>query len=159
MNNVRIIGGDCEFFSFPGGERHVRIKSPLPLATVPKLKIDVEAHLTCSEDILDLLLLVNAIKHSGSIVGNLYVPYMPYARQDRINVHGEPLSIQVMADLINSVGADQVVINDPHSDVTPVLIENVRVVAQHNLIPINYEKRFFILECFLRDFALFNSNF
>jgi ribose-phosphate pyrophosphokinase len=59
------------------------------------------------------------------------MPFVPYARQDEVYVDGDPLSIQVFADFINSLNFDQVVITDPHSKVTPALLHNSVVIKQH----------------------------
>jgi len=68
------------------------------------------------------------------VVVNLTIPYVPYARQDRIAEAGESLSIGVMANLINSMGFKRVTIYDPHSDVTPALINNLEVVSLEQIV-------------------------
>jgi ribose-phosphate pyrophosphokinase len=51
-------------------------------------------------------------------------PYLPAARADR----GHPFGAKKYADLINLIGADQVITFDPHSPVMPSLIDNLTVV-------------------------------
>jgi len=58
----------------------------------------------------------------------LNIPYFPAARQDRVCVEGEPLTVKVFADFINSMKFNKVTIFDPHSEVTPALLDNVQVV-------------------------------
>ena len=59
------------------------------------------------------------------------MPYVPYARQDRAMVSGDAFSLKVFANILNSLKFDCVEIIDPHSDVTPALIDNVFVIEQH----------------------------
>ena len=122
---------DVQFFSFPGGERHVRISPP---EWTPS-KWEITAHLYSPSDIIDLMLLRDAIcrmNPNPNIV--LRMPYVPYGRQDRVAVHGEPLSIAVFCNLINSMNFNAVEICDPHSDVTPALLNNVRIIPLQTLI-------------------------
>ena len=56
---------------------------------------------------------------------NLFLPYFPGARQDRVMVAGESLTVKVYANLINDLKLNKVTIFDPHSDVTPALLEKV----------------------------------
>jgi ribose-phosphate pyrophosphokinase len=48
--------------------------------------------------------------------------------------YGEAFSLKVYANLINSLSLEEVTIFDPHSEVTPALIENCRVVDNHQFI-------------------------
>jgi ribose-phosphate pyrophosphokinase len=64
----------------------------------------------------------------------LYLPFVPYARQDHIVAPGESLSLAVFARMINSCGFDRVAVFDPHSDVAPALIAKVTVVSNLALV-------------------------
>ena len=66
----------------------------------------------------------------------LVIPYFPYARQDRVMQPCEAFSLKAVARLINGLGFDEVVTCDPHSDVTPALVENIRVIPQERLIAV-----------------------
>lgn len=66
-------------------------------------------------------------------IHDLIIPYFPYARQDRwINV-GESFSLKIYCDMLNSMKFNTVTIWDPHSDVTPALVNNCLTVSQCNL--------------------------
>lgn len=65
----------------------------------------------------------------------LYIPYFPGAREDRnerwngdFDGKYRSVSIQVYTNIINSLNFNQVIILDPHSDVTPNLIDRVKVL-------------------------------
>ncbi len=110
---------------FPGGERHIRFDSVETPDKVSQARI--RADLRSSNDLMDLFLLTDAVRREyiGGIDLHLLCPYFPYARQDRVTMPGEPLSVAVMAKLINAQGYASVEIWDAHSDVTTALIENL----------------------------------
>jgi ribose-phosphate pyrophosphokinase len=76
------------------------------------------------ENDADLIRLMFVKKYMDSLLPRsavLKISYMPYSRQDRV----EGLSaftLKYVSEFINSLGFDTVVIYEPHSDVTPALI-------------------------------------
>lgn len=52
----------------------------------------------------------------------LYMPYIPHARQDR-NVSDRLFTLKYFAEIINSLNFLQVIVCDPHSDVSTALID------------------------------------
>lgn len=119
-------------FRFTGGEVHVKLSNP-PFETK---NLFIIANLQTAEDIMVLMLLVDAIRRhypkTNSL--NLHLSYIPYARQDRAAEFGEALSIKVFVNLINSCKFNYVQVEDPHSDVAPALIENCIVKEQWELV-------------------------
>lgn len=119
-----------ETFNFYGGECHVKI-NPFEINHAT----EVLAYLNHSNDIMCLLLTVDAIKRANAnTIINLTIPYFPYARQDRVCNPGESLSVKVMADLINNLHCASVTIYDPHSDVTPALLNNCKIVSLADIV-------------------------
>lgn len=60
----------------------------------------------------------------------LALPFIPGARQDRLNDTGDQLfTLKSVAKMINDRKFDEVVVVDPHSEVAPALIERCRVVS------------------------------
>lgn len=120
---------DVDHFTFNGGEEHVKLHLPC------YNNCFVIASLTSSSDVMKLLMLKDAISRQDNRGEKtvLILAYVPYARQDRVCNQGEALSIKVFCDLINSMNFDVVVIADPHSDVTPALLNNVQVLEQHEI--------------------------
>lgn len=115
---------------FPSGfERHIKITDSV------YSDITITARILNSDDIIEILLAVDAIRRIRQDCNiGLCIPYLPYARQDRVMVKGEPLSIKVMADIINSQNFTEVMIYDAHSDVGPALINNCVNISNHNYI-------------------------
>ena len=64
------------------------------------------------------MLLCNAIRHRARNTKiHFFIPYFPYARQDRVMTSGESFALQVAADVIKSCNPEDVEVLDPHSDV------------------------------------------
>lgn len=114
---------------FPGGEIRVRLAGR-PNADI----VRIEAYLFNSDDIMTLVMLTDALRRMGCRHIRLTMPYTPYARQDRVCNEGEALSIAAFANIINSLEFSSVVIYDPHSEVTPALINNCLVESQSLLM-------------------------
>ena len=119
---------------FPGGE----VKVDINVGSAPSSKtvesIRVDASLQTSDDIIALLLTVDALRrHFPRAEMDLWMPYMPYARQDRPCVNGEALSMAVMGSLINSCGFSTVLTLDAHSDVASAVIRNCENMPQSSI--------------------------
>ncbi|MBU9200177.1 ribose-phosphate diphosphokinase [Burkholderia multivorans] len=138
-----------EFFSFPGGERHARLpvgiqppRDALGRYQPPREWV-IEARVYTPADIMDLMLVTDALRRiipAGSVL-RLVMPYVPYARQDRVAVEGEPLSAAVFCNLINALAFDEVEVWDPHSDVTPALLKNVRIRSTRELLRTTFSEK------------------
>jgi len=119
-----------EQFTFSGGEPHIRITEDLENVN----EVTVSQRICSFDDFGLLLIAVNALKNMEVEKINLFIPYFPAARQDRLMTTGQALSVKVYADIINSLKVNSVTIFDPHSDVTPALLENCKVINNFNFI-------------------------
>ncbi len=119
-----------EQFTFSGGEPHIRISENLKNIT----EITVTHRIKSFNDFGLLLIAVNALKNMEVEKINLFLPYFPAARQDRLMTKGEALSVKVYADIINHLKVNAVTVFDPHSDVTPALLDNCKVIDNHSFI-------------------------
>ncbi|MFM0644854.1 ribose-phosphate diphosphokinase [Paraburkholderia bryophila] len=106
---------------FPGGEVNVTVELGKPAHT-----LRIQAHLPHAEAVMTLLLVTDALRrgYPGTPI-LLSLPYVPYARQDRVANAGEALSARVFCDLINTQQYAQVEVQDPHSDVVTALLDRV----------------------------------
>lgn len=114
-----------EHFFFGGGEQHIKLNQ---LDVSRTHAVTIWLHYEQDSDIWKLALIVDALRRCNIHILQLNVPYFPAARQDRVCVEGEPLTVKVFADFINAMKFCRVMIFDPHSEVTPALIENVQVI-------------------------------
>lgn len=117
-------------FVFNGGEPHIRIEESLKGTE----GITITHRIKTFEDMGVLLLAVDALRRMGVEKINLFLPYFPAARQDRIMTKGEPLSVKVYAELINNLDLNKLTILDPHSEVTPALLNRVEVLENHTYV-------------------------
>jgi len=121
-------------FLFPGGEVSVKLPSNMPDVIIDS-EVMIKAKIKNSNDLMELLLVKNTLDVKyGAIRQSLVIPYLPYARQDRVCNEGESLSIKVIANLINSMKFNRVVTYDNHSDVSTALIDNCRNRAPETLM-------------------------
>lgn len=57
----------------------------------------------------------------------LFLPYVPHARMDRIKNKNDLFTLKYFCEVINSLEFESVIIFDPHSDVVPALFNYCRV--------------------------------
>ena len=117
---------NINFIKFSGGELHVQLDS-FPKA-IPK-KVDVRADIHSSDDLMGLLLAINALQnHYGDDMKiNVEIPYFPYARQDRVCAIGQAFSLQVVANMFTSMNVNSLTVWDAHSPVTQALTEAINI--------------------------------
>ena len=68
-----------------------------------------------NENLMELLLILDALKRASARVVNAIIPYFGYARQDRKDEGRVSLSAKLVANLITTAGADRVITIDLHS--------------------------------------------
>jgi ribose-phosphate pyrophosphokinase len=68
-----------------------------------------------NEHLMELALLLDACRRAGSTKVTAVVPYFGYARQDRRSRPGQAIGARVAADILAAVGADRIVVVDPHT--------------------------------------------
>lgn len=119
-----------EQFTFSGGEPHIKILDDLSEVD----EVTVTHRIKSFNDFGLLLLAVDALKRMHVKRINVFIPYFPAARQDRVMVPGEPLSVKVYADLLNSLGLNKVTVYDPHSEVAPAVLDNCETLTNFDFI-------------------------
>ncbi|WP_066500732.1 ribose-phosphate diphosphokinase [Abyssisolibacter fermentans] len=68
-----------------------------------------------NENLMELLIMIDAFKRASAGRINAVVPYYGYARQDRKTKARDPITSKLVADLLTSAGADRVVSMDLHA--------------------------------------------
>lgn len=107
------------FWTFPGGERNVRIDFANKHS--PSAMVLIECIYKGSDDLVDLIMLVNALRQENLSNISLSIPYFPFARQDRVMTSGEANALQAIAQVFNMLNLKRIEISDPHSDVLEAL--------------------------------------
>jgi len=69
-----------------------------------------------SENLMELLIMIDAAKRSSAERITAVIPYFGYARQDRKAASREPITAKLVADLLTKAGANRVITMDLHSD-------------------------------------------
>ncbi|MNK20318.1 Ribose-phosphate pyrophosphokinase [compost metagenome] len=118
---------DSKSFVFSGGEVHIKLQGTAE-------EVLIATRLNDANDIMKLLLATDALRRSGTKIISVFIPYLPYARQDRVMVAGEPLSIKVMCNLINGCGFAKVYVFDVHSEVSLALLDNCEHISNYSLV-------------------------
>lgn len=68
-----------------------------------------------NNNLMELLILIDAFKRASAGRINAVIPYYGYARQDRKTKAREPITSKLVANLISTAGADRVVAMDLHA--------------------------------------------
>ncbi|MFP3870825.1 MAG: ribose-phosphate diphosphokinase [Syntrophobacteria bacterium] len=69
-----------------------------------------------NDHLMELLVIIDALKRASAWRITAVIPYYGYARQDRKNKPRVPITARLVADLITAVGADRVLTMDLHAD-------------------------------------------
>jgi len=73
---------------------------------------------TCApanDNLMELLIIVDALKRSSAGCINAVIPYFGYARQDRKAAPRVPISAKLVADMIETAGVERVITIDLHA--------------------------------------------
>ncbi len=97
---------------FPDGELHVTLPHSLRGNDVYVLQ---STGPPVDQQLMELLLLVDACRRGGAGRITTVIPYFGYARQDRRRAPGEAIAARVVADLLRAVRVDRVLVVDPHT--------------------------------------------
>jgi len=101
----------AEVGRFEDGEIWVRIQESVRGADVFVIQP------TCpptSENIMELLIILDALKRASARRTTAVIPYYGYARQEKKIKPREPISAKLVADLISAAGADRILVVDLH---------------------------------------------
>lgn len=69
-----------------------------------------------SDNLMELLLMVDAAKRASASSVNVVIPYFGYARQDRKDKPRVAIAAKLIANLISAAGADRIMACDLHAD-------------------------------------------
>jgi ribose-phosphate pyrophosphokinase len=136
--------GQAQVTRFADGECYVQVQENVRGADVFVMQP------TCrpvDEHLMELLLMIDALKRASARRITAVVPYFGYARQDRKDKPRSPISSKLVADLLTTAGAHRALIVDLHTPqlqgffnipvdhlfASPVLVDHFRKLALPNL--------------------------
>jgi ribose-phosphate pyrophosphokinase len=104
--------GKVELETFSNGEIYIRYEDSVR-------GCDAFVVQTCSEpinrNIMELLLLIDALERASAKRISAVIPYYGYSRQDKKTRAREPISARLISDLLTVAGADRVLTMDLHA--------------------------------------------
>ncbi|MBQ2868112.1 MAG: ribose-phosphate diphosphokinase, partial [Firmicutes bacterium] len=68
-----------------------------------------------NDNLMELLIMIDAMKRASAGRINAVIPYYGYARQDRKAKARDPITAKLVADLLQAAGADRVITMDLHA--------------------------------------------
>jgi ribose-phosphate pyrophosphokinase len=120
--NERLADDVCEFLGltrnqaqvtrFKDGEAYVQIQENVRGADVFVIQ---PTSRPVDEHLMELLLMIDALKRASAKRITAVVPYYGYGRQDRKDKPRAPISAKLVADLLTTAGANRALIIDPHA--------------------------------------------
>ena len=136
--------GQAQVTRFADGEAYVQIQENVRGADVFVMQPTcrpVDGHL------MELLLMIDALKRASARRITAVIPYFGYARQDRKDKPRSPISSKLVADLLTTAGAHRALIVDLHTPqlqgffnipvdhlfASPVLVDHFRKLSLPNL--------------------------
>ena len=139
-----MLRGQAQVTRFADGECYVQIQENVRGADVFVMQP------TCrpvDEHLMELMLMIDALKRASARRITAVIPYFGYARQDRKDKPRSPISSKLVADLLTTAGANRALIVDLHTPqlqgffnipvdhlfASPVLVDHFRKLALPNL--------------------------
>ena len=117
--NEHIIGND----RFPDGTLLMK----LPFS--PKPSNEIRWHYENDAELFKLICLVKTMREMYKGVRiDLFMPYLPNARQDRVKNPEDVFTLKYFCEIINSLEFDTVFVTDVHSNVGLALLDRVREI-------------------------------
>ena len=104
--------GDCSVGHFADGECSISVYEPV------RGKDVFIVQSTCkpvNDNLMELLIMIDAMRRASAGRITAVIPYFGYARQDRKAKSRDPISAKLVANLITSAGADRVLTMDLHA--------------------------------------------
>ncbi|HEO8422115.1 ribose-phosphate diphosphokinase [Niallia sp. FSL W8-0635] len=107
--------GKCTVKKFSDGEIQINIEESVRGCEVFIIQSTCDP---VNQSIMELLIMIDALKRASVETINVVIPYYGYARQDRKAQPREPITAKLVANLIQKSGADRVITLDLHAPQT-----------------------------------------
>lgn len=111
-NYAAIPLGDSKVFKFANDNSFVKINENVRGSDVFVLQS------TCrpvNDNLMELLIMIDALKRASAKTINCVIPYFAYARSDKKDQPGIAITSKLVADLLTTAGADRIIALDLHS--------------------------------------------
>ncbi|MDD3051541.1 MAG: ribose-phosphate pyrophosphokinase [Candidatus Cloacimonetes bacterium] len=105
--------GDIDLFKFSNNESFVKINENVRGSDT--FIIQPTCH-PVNDNLMELLIIIDALKRASAKRINCVIPYYGYARTDKKDQPRVPITAKLVADLITVAGADRVITVDLHAE-------------------------------------------
>ncbi len=130
--------GDAAVGCFSEGEIHVKINQDVRGRDV--FVVQPTAPPLPNDHLMELLIMIDALKRASARRITAVIPYFGYARQDRKDQPRVPITAKLVANLITTAGADRVLTIDLHAG----QIQGFFDIPLDHLFAINILTQYFI---------------
>ncbi|UOQ83849.1 ribose-phosphate diphosphokinase [Gracilibacillus salinarum] len=110
--NIGVELGKSSVTKFSDGEIQINIEESIRGCDVYVVQSTCEPG---NQHIMELLIMIDALKRASAKSINIVMPYYGYARQDRKARAREPITAKLVADLLQTAGATRVITLDLHA--------------------------------------------
>ena len=110
--------GKAEITNFLDGECRIVINENVRQENcfiVQSTVLNSELNMSVNDSIMELLIMIDALKRGSAQYVNVVIPYYGYARQDRKDYSRAPISAAVVANCLQSQNIDRVIVFDLHA--------------------------------------------
>jgi ribose-phosphate pyrophosphokinase len=104
--------GKCSVKQFSDGEVQINIEESIRGCDVFVIQ---STSFPVNENLMELLIMIDALKRASARTINVVMPYYGYARQDRKARSREPITAKLVANLLETAGAHRVIAIDLHA--------------------------------------------
>ncbi|MGM8213044.1 ribose-phosphate diphosphokinase [Virgibacillus sp. W0430] len=104
--------GKCAVTKFSDGEIQINIEESVRGCDVYVVQSTSDP---INDHLMELLIMIDALKRASATSINIVMPYYGYARQDRKARSREPITAKLVANLLETAGADRVITLDLHA--------------------------------------------
>jgi ribose-phosphate pyrophosphokinase len=104
--------GKCSVTRFSDGEIQINIEESIRGGDVFIIQ---STSYPVNEHIMELLIMIDALKRASAKTINIVIPYYGYARQDRKARAREPITAKLVANLLETAGATRMITLDLHA--------------------------------------------
>lgn len=104
--------GKVEVQTFPDTELHVQIEESVRGTDVYIIQSTCEP---VNDTLMELLIMLDALRRASARQVTAVIPYFGYARQDHKSTGREPISAKLVMDLLTTAGADRIISVDLHA--------------------------------------------
>lgn len=104
---------------FPAGEIWVKLDVP-----VGANYVRINSRCNNSNDLMRIIMTIDALRRRSVDKIDLFIPYFPYSRQDRVCESGEAFSVKVICEMLKCFNLNNIITYNIHSNVPGVLLDN-----------------------------------